>query len=248
MMLQKEIRVIDYGAPSAPRRVVILPGLGVPSYVLPTASALAARGLSCSVLDLPGFGSSAGIVCPPDVFAMGRAAAAWISELPGGIQVIVMGHSTGAQAALTAALEVQQTRQYAALVMAGPTFMPAQRRFGRLALATPPAYRNENLAEVAAVVPDLARGHLRVARIIASGMRDRPEHRLAGLRIPLVLTAGTNDTYAPAAWLETLTRAAASSPAVTTEVLPGSHNNLYTHPEELARLVDLATTHNPRGR
>lgn len=83
----------------------------------------------------PGFGSASTLSCAPDVTAMGRAAAMWISRLPGTTRVVVMGHSTGSQAALIAALEVQRSRPGAALVMAGPTFQPAQRRLAGLALA-----------------------------------------------------------------------------------------------------------------
>ena len=210
----------------------------MPSYVIPTATALAVRGLACVVLDLPGFGTTSGLHCAPDVTAMGEAAAAWVARLPITTRVVLMGHSTGSQAALTAALEVQHSCPNAALVMAGPTFQPAHRRLAGLALTTLTAYQNETLRETLAVVPDAARGHLRIARIIASGMRDRPEEWLAGLRLPLVLTAGRHDTYAPRSWLETLRRAASHSPLVTCEVLPGSHNNLYTHPAELAHLID----------
>ncbi|WP_295696844.1 alpha/beta hydrolase [Lapillicoccus sp.] len=234
------IRTMEFGSPAAATRVVIIPGLGLPSYVIPTATALAVRGMACSVLDLPGFGSTSSLSCAPDVTAMGRAAAAWIARLPVATRVVVMGHSTGSQAALTAALDVQHSRPDAALVMAGPTFHPAHRGPVGLALATLTAYRDETLSETVTVVPDLVRGHLRVVRIIASGMRDRPERRLAALRLPLVLTAGEHDTYAPRSWLETLARAASRSPAVTSAVLAGSHNNLYTHPGALARLIDTA--------
>lgn len=71
-------------------------------------------------------------------------------------------------------------------------------------------------------------------------MYARPEERLAALRLPLVLTAGEHDTYAPTSWLETLAGAASRSAGVTRAVLAGSHNNLYTHPGAMARLVDTA--------
>ena len=46
--------------------VVVLPGLGLPFYTLPTARALVARGLDGTVLDLPGFGSSLSAADAPD--------------------------------------------------------------------------------------------------------------------------------------------------------------------------------------
>jgi len=234
------IRTVDFGSPSAATTVVIIPGLGLPSYVSPTATALAVRGLACTVLDLPGFGSTSALSCAPDVTAMGHAAATWVSRLPATTRVVLMGHSTGSQAALIAALEVQDSRPDAALVMAGPTFQPGHRGPAGLALATLTAYRNETVSEALTVVPDAVRGHVHIARIIASGMHDRPEQRLGALRLPLVLTAGAHDTYASRSWLEALRLAASCSPRVTSEVLSGSHNNLYTHPAELARLIDTA--------
>lgn len=239
-MTHPPIRELSFGPPAAATTLVILPGLGIPSYVLPTARALAASGMACTVLDLPGFGTTSALSCAPDIEAMGRAGATWIARLPFSTRVVVMGHSTGAQAALTAALDIQASRPDAALVMAGPTFRPAHRGVAGLALATLPAYRDETVSEVVAVAPDLVRGHLRIARIIASGMRDRPEERITALRLPLVLTAGRHDSYAPSSWLAALGRAASRVPAVTTEVLPGSHNNLYTHAGRVARLVDTA--------
>lgn len=234
------VRTTYFGMPGAATTVVILPGLGLPAYVAPTATALAVRGMACVVLDLPGFGSASPLACAPDVTAMGHAAAAWVAQLPVTTRIVLMGHSTGSQAALVAALEIQDSRPDAALVMAGPTFRPAHRGLPGLALGTLTAYRNETLSEALTVVPDAVRGHVRIARVIASGMRDRPEQRLAALRLPLVLTAGRHDTYAPGHWLDTLRTAASRSAAVTSAILPGSHNNLYTYPAELARLIDNA--------
>jgi pimeloyl-ACP methyl ester carboxylesterase len=67
-------------------------------------------------------------------------------------------------------------------------------------------------------------------------MRDAPERRLAQLRVPLVLTAGEADTFAPERWLQSLA-ASAGTAATTVRVLPGSHNNPFTHPVELGALV-----------
>jgi alpha-beta hydrolase superfamily lysophospholipase len=54
--------------------------------------------------------------------------------------------------------------------------------------------------------------------------------------VPLILTAGEADTYAPREWLDRLALAAGST-NVGVRLLPGSHNNPYTHPEELAEVV-----------
>ncbi|MEO3938387.1 alpha/beta fold hydrolase [Dermatophilaceae bacterium Soc4.6] len=230
------VRTRWFGPTAARTVVAVLPGLGLPSYVRPLADDLARRGVACVVLDLPGFGSTAGLVCAPDVLAMGETAADWVDGFDPARRVIVLGHSTGAQAALATVLRVQGTRPDSALVLCGPTFHPSHRRLLGLAVATSTAYRRDSPQEVV-VVPDLVRGNIGVARIIRSGMRDRPEVRITGLELPVLLTAGRADSYAPASWLETLAARATRSPQVSTAVLDGSHNNLYTHGEALAGTV-----------
>jgi hypothetical protein len=51
-----------------------------------------------------------------------------------------------------------------------------------------------------------------------------------------MLTAGEADTYAPREWLDRLAVAAGST-NIGVRSLPGSHNNPFTHPEELADVV-----------
>jgi len=222
-------------APTAPL-VVLLPGLGLPSYARPTAYALARGGIPCAVLDLPGFGRRGPRGSRPDVTSIGRAAASWVMARGSGRRVVVVGHSTGAQAALGAALVLQEERADVALVMAGPTFTPRHRRLRSLVAATPAAYCDDTLGELD-VLPDAARGHLGVLSVLRSGMRDAPEQRLAALRMSLALTAGEHDAYAPLPWLATLAAAAGRSPRVRTVVAPGSHNNLYTHPYEVTEVI-----------
>ncbi len=215
--------------------VVLVPGLGLPAYTRPTAVALAAAGLRCAVLDLPGFGSHAPRAASPEIRAMGRVAAQWVAQQDWRGPLAVMGHSTGAQAALTAALVLQETRT-AAVVLAGPTFRPAHRALPRLLAVTPLAYRRDSPGELSAF-PQLLRGGRDVVSILRSGMADRIEDRLPALRLPVVLTAGRQDAYAPRSWLDQLARRATASPSVTIAVTPGSHNNLFTQPEAITRVV-----------
>ena len=230
----------DQQPPAAPL-VVILPGLGLPQYVFPTAEALSRRGVLCTVLDLPGFAAAGRHGSQPHVHDIGRVAAEWVEAQAVTGPVVVLGHSTGSQAALAAALSLQKTHTQLRLVMAGPTFTPRQRRLGPLAAATFTAYRRDSPAELM-VVPTAVRGLTGVWSVLRSGMRDRPDERLQNLRVPLVLTAGEADSYAPEDWLHRLA-AASGSATVTVRPLPGSHNNPYTHPEELADVVLEAVTH-----
>lgn len=221
--------------------VAIVPGLGLPPYTFPTARAIAARGLTCTVLDLPGFGSDRLDATLPHTHAVGRAAAQWLVAQPPGVVTVLLGHSTGAQAALTAALAVQEVRPDLALVLAGPTFVPRQRRFLPLAAATLTAYRRDSLRELV-IAPSVARGRLGVVDILRSGMRDAPEARVRRLVLPLTLTAGEADSYAPRWWLDRLAAAAALTTHVEVSTLPGSHNNVFTEPDQVAELVVRAAT------
>ncbi|CAN7562027.1 alpha/beta hydrolase [Terrabacter sp. LjRoot27] len=218
--------------------VVLLPGLGLPFYTIPTARALVARGLACTVLDLPGFGSDLPRPTSPSIHATGLTAARWIEAQAAGHPVVVLGHSTGGQAALTAALALSARRRDFSLVLAGTTFAPEQRRLHRLARATPFAYRDDRLDQVDAM--EVYRGRGGIVAMLRSGLRDAPEERIAHLPVPVTVTAGVHDAFVPVTWLDQLAGSAGSAPRVRTSLLGGSHNNLFTHPDEIADLVALA--------
>ena len=150
--------------------------------------------------------------------------------------MVLLGHSTGAQAALQAALLVQDHRRLDAVVLAGPTVAPTQRRLDLLALASAAAYRRDSPRELV-VLPEVLRARLRLLTLLRSAISDRPERAVPRLSVPLVLTAGRSDAFAPQWWLEVLAGGATRSPAVTVERLGGSHNNPYTHADELAGLI-----------
>lgn len=218
--------------------VVIVPGLGLPLYTLPTARAILARGLDCVVLDLPGFGSSRPWPTRPNINAVGMTAARWVEAEAPDRPVVVLGHSTGAQAALTAGLALSAHRRDLAVVLAGPTFAPRQRRLLRLAATVPFAYRHDRPNEINPA--EIYRGRAGIVAMLHSGLRDAAERRIAGLPVSVTLTAGADDSFAPLEWLNELARSACSAPRVRTSLLGGSHNNLFTHPDEVADLVTLA--------
>lgn len=227
--------------------VVVLPGLGLPAYAAPTVRTLAARGATCVLLDLPGFGERGPLGAGTDIHSIGRMAARWIVR--GGHQssrVVVVGHSTGAQAALTTALALQGERPDVELVMAGPTFIPPHRRLGPLLLATPRAYREDTFRELR-VLPAVARGRLGVWHILRSGMADAPERRITDLRLGVTLTSGRSDAFAPGWWLRMLAASARSAAYAVVAPVPGSHNNLFTHPAELADVILGSAVSGARG-
>lgn len=230
--------VVGDGASGTRPLVVVLPGLGLPFYTLRTARALVARGLDCTVLDLPGFGSDRPRSTRPNIHAIGLTAARWLACEAADRPVVVLGHSTGAQAALTTALALGERRRRLSLVMAGPTFTPRQRRLPGLALATPLAYRNDAPHELDPA--EIYRGRTGIIAILRGSLRDAPEERITQLPAPVTVTAGVHDAYAPAEWLDRLATSAGSAASVRTSLLGGSHNNLFTHPDEVADLVVLA--------
>lgn len=128
--------------------------------------------------------------------AVACATAEALLARPSSERVVVFGHSTGAQAALRAALLVQDVRPLAAVVLAGPTVAPTQRRLDLLALAAAGAYRHDSPRELVAL-PEVLRARLRLLSMVRSAMADPPERHVAALTAPLLLTAGRSDTFAP---------------------------------------------------
>jgi pimeloyl-ACP methyl ester carboxylesterase len=123
-------------------------------------------------------------------------------------------------------------------VLAGTTFAPEQRRLPRLAWATPFAYRDDGLDEIDPM--EVYRGRTGIVAMLRSGLDDAPEERIAHLSGPVTVTAGVHDAFVPVTWLDLLARSARSAASVRTCLLGGSHNNLFTHPDEVADLVVLA--------
>lgn len=219
----------------ARRLVVVVPGLGLTRYVRVLATEVAARGATCAVLDLPGFAVRGPRGADAEIWSIGAHAAAWVRERAGDRSVVLVGHSTGSQAALTAALDLQDDDRDLSLVLAGPTFTPAQRRWPALLRATATAYQDDR---VSALDPrEAVRGVFGIPRILLSGMADAPEDRVASLRVPLTLTAGVDDSFAPAWWLERLAASAVAAPSTRVVLIGGSHNNPDTHPVELADVI-----------
>jgi surfactin synthase thioesterase subunit len=213
--------------------VVIFPGLGLPRYMLPLARTLAASGIEVSVFDALAFRGRRRRV-RPTIPGLATAGQQWLTALNLTRPLVALGHSTGAQVALEVALGLPEGVVVDSLVMAGPTFMPRQRRLHRLALAALTAYLKDPPRELV-VLTNLARVRFDVVRIVQSALRHHPEERVADLRAPLTTTAGEADSFASAEWLELL--AASAGADGRAHVLPGSHNNVFPHAAEVAALV-----------
>lgn len=230
----KAVEVAPAGPPLG--TVVVLPGLGLPRYTHRMAESLANSGMRCVVLDLLAWRRPR-LRVPPRIGPMGEAGAQWVRGADIAGPLVLLGHSTGAQAALGAALRLQHDRSDLSLVLAGLTFQPEHRSWPRLLRGAATAYRKDTPAELV-VAKNVARVRGDLVSIIGSGLRDRPDERVRELLVPLVLTAGEADTFATEDWMGRV--AAASGGPARVRVLPGSHNNLFTHPDEVAAVVTSA--------
>jgi pimeloyl-ACP methyl ester carboxylesterase len=219
-------------APGRPGFAVVVPGLGLPRYLLPLARHLASQGLETRVLDALAWRGRRQRATPT-IAGLSELAASWLERQEDG-PVVVVGHSTGAQVALETVIRAQRTRPSLALVMGGPTFTPDQRRLRGLVPAALTAYLKDPPKELV-VLKDVARVRTDLVGIVQSGRRHPTDKRVGLLTVPLTVTAGEADTFAPRDWLDLLARrAGASSRAV---VLPGSHNNPFPRPELVGALV-----------
>lgn len=237
------VRVLDFGDTlSARATVALVPGLALPRYTHRTARALTRLGLRCLVVDVLA-GPRPKRRVTPHVLPMGTAVASWADHADLEGPLVLVGHSTGAQVALAAAQRLQDTRPSLSVVLAGLTFQPAHRTVSGLLRAAATAYRHDTPRELVAL-KNLAWVRGDVVRLVESARRDSPEARIAGLRAPLMLTAGEADTFAPEAWMRQVA-AASGSPLARVVTLPGSHNNLFTHPDEFAALVAAMVPEDP---
>ena len=196
--------------------------MGLPSY-LTRLVPLVAAWTQVTVLDLPGFGAwRRGLACAPTISAMARAAAEWLRAQDG--PLVLAGRSTGAQAALRAAVE--EPAALHRLVLIGPSFDPATRTRRGLLRALPRSYSRDAPGQLVRGLPDLLRAGSRLVPLVRSGQADRPEALAVRLRMPLVVAAGAQDRIAPGEWTG---RLAAAAPRGSVAVLPGSRNVPWTH-------------------
>jgi alpha-beta hydrolase superfamily lysophospholipase len=127
------------------------------------------------LLDLPGFGSFRTAWRAADLRSVADVAAHWLDEVPTG-PVALLGHSTGAQVALRAA--VDRPAAVGLLVLAGVTFDPAARNPRVLARRVLRTVRHERPGELPAVLPYYLRGARGLPALLGSALADRPEDRI----------------------------------------------------------------------
>lgn len=222
--LDRPMRSLWAGAtrPSTPE-VVIVPGLGALGYLLPTVRACGSW-TRVHLLDVPGFGHRSTARCPATLADTAAAAAMWLRQVPGR-PVLLVGHSTGAQAALRAALAVPE--RVVGLCLAGVTFPPEARHWWTLTRLAVRTARHEPMGLVPATFPEYLRGRGGVTTLLRTAMADRPEDAIGPVACAVFVGRGEHDAVCSAAWA---TRLAAEAADGRTTVLPGAHNFTFSHP------------------
>ncbi|QFZ20197.1 alpha/beta fold hydrolase [Saccharothrix syringae] len=230
-------RSLEFGDPGADRHggepvVVVVPGLGALGYLVDALAGCAAWSRPF-LLDVPGFGHRPPRPCAAEVPAVADAVVRWLDLVVGDRPVVLVGHSTGAQAALHVA--ALHPGRVGALVLMGPTFPPEQRRFPGLLRNYFRNSRREPPGLLPVTVPYYARGGPReLVRFVRSGQRDRPEQVITGVRCPTLLVRGEHDAFSPRDWVDRLTAAA---PDGWSETAPGAHTFPYQHGGATSALI-----------
>jgi pimeloyl-ACP methyl ester carboxylesterase len=221
----RPVRALSAGRLRGRPEIVLVPGLGAPGYLAPWTrqSATWTRG---TLLDLPGWRAGRARSCAPGLDAIAATTASWL-EATDRHGVILLGHSTGAQAVLRTALQMPD--RVAGVVLAGPTFAPEVRTTPALLRRAVATIAHETPAELMAVGPSyLHSGGLPLLRFLLSALPDRPEDLVPRLTVPVLVVTGEHDGFAPPGWAHHLARLA-SAPCV---VLPGAHNAPFPYPRD----------------
>jgi len=213
----RPVRTLSTGAASDLPEVVMVPGLGAPGYLVRLAR-LGGAWTRVTLLDLPGWRRGhRPPCCPPTLDDVAVTTARWL-EVTGRREVVLLGHSTGAQAVLHTALRVPD--RVAGVVLANPTFDPEVRGMARLLALTAVTVVHESIGAAVAAVPSYVRsGGFPLLRLVRSGQADRPEQVLPRLDVPVMVMTGWRDRLSPPTWARQLAQIAGAP----CHVLPGAH-------------------------
>ena len=233
----RPVRALSAGRLRGRPEIVLVPGLGAPGYLAPWARQ-SATWTRATLLDLPGWRAGRARSSAPGLDSIAATTGSWL-EATDRHGVLLIGHSTGAQAVLRTALHMPD--RVSGVVLAGPTFAPEVRTKAALLRRALGTIMHETPTELMAVGPSyLHSGVLPLLRFLLSALPDRPEDLVPRLTVPVLVVTGEHDGFAPPGWAHHLARLA-SAPCV---VLPGAHNAPFPHPREAdAALRQFAATH-----
>ncbi|MEU4806920.1 alpha/beta hydrolase [Actinosynnema sp. NPDC023587] len=205
--------------------VVFVPALGVPEDLMNVASECG-KWTRSVLLDVLG---PAGRV---DLPTFATAVAEWL-KVTADAPVVLAGHSTGAQAALHAA--VQMPGAVRALVLMSPTFPPHLRQVPALLRATFRNVAHESLGVWRAVLPGCVRiGAVTLFRLLRSAQHDQPEATIADVRCPVLVVRGEQDPFCPEPWATRLSNTARRGQCVN---VPGAHGFPHQHGTNTSALI-----------
>lgn len=215
------------------RTFVLVHGLGVASsYFRPLADALGQTGRLVA-LNLPGFGPTP---CPDDSLRIGefaslaRRAAAELEVT----DAVWIGHSMGTQVVVEA--EAQQPGLMSRMVLLAPVVDSRARRGRTVVRQFVQSAVKESLPSAVASVRAFASCGPRWMYEVFPSMLNYPiEDRISLTHVETLLVAGEEDLMAPREWLEELARRAGGRAEVA--VVPGSHQAMHSHADEVARLI-----------
>ena len=231
----RPVRMLTSGRLSGRPQVLLLPGLGSVGYLREVLHACGGW-TRTSLLDLPGFGNRRTADLPADLGSLTTAVASLLEDPAfAGPPAVLLGHSTGSQVALRAAVAVPG--RVHALVLVGPTFEPAARRSANLAMRHLRTSMYEPPGQMRYTVPDYARGGRRFTQYLRSALNDRPEDRIGQVLVPVLVARGRRDYFSSQPWVERLADTASQGEA---HILPGAHNVPYLHPGSVAHLIGRA--------
>lgn len=213
--------------------VVLVHGQGVSHRYLGPLARRLSHGARVVALDLPGFGLSPCDRTDLDVPDLAEAFAAWVQEA-GLAGAVVVGHSTGCQVVVEAAL--RHPGLLGRLVLAGPTVDRRARTWAQQA--------GRLLADLALERPDLllvlARDYARCGvrryrQTFDHMLADRVEDKVGRLLQPVLLVRGSLDPVSPRAWNLLLLSRLVDGRLV--ELPWGGHNAGWSRPSAMARAV-----------
>jgi pimeloyl-ACP methyl ester carboxylesterase len=217
--------------------VVFVPGMGILGYLAPWTRA-SGRWTRATLLDLPGWRFLGRPACPPDALAVGSAVAGWL-QARAGAPVVLVGHSTGAQSALRAAVEAPD--RVRGLLLANPVFDPADRRWRRLIRRCAAGAASESWGIVPVALPSIlgSRG-VGMLAMLAAALTNRPEELPAAVPTadppPTHVVTSADDRVAPVSWSATV----AERVGADLEIVPGSHNWCWNDPACADRVLRAA--------
>ncbi len=224
--------MLTTGNPASGRpQVVLLPGLGSVGYLFEVLHGCGGW-TRATLLDLPGFGRRETADLPADLDSLSAAVTSLVVEALPEPPVVLVGHSTGAQIALRAALQAPQ--RIRALALIGPTFEPQARQRSRLLTRLLHTSIYEPPGQLRYTLPDYVRGGRRFRQYLRSGLQDRPEEQIATVPAPVLIGRGRHDHFSSPQWVQWLADAAARGRART---LPGAHNMPYAYPGAVVGLI-----------